>query len=370
MRSDELMSIGRFAHLSGVSVHALRHYDDVGLLTPAEVDGGTGYRRYRADQIGLARLIRALRWTDLPVHGIRQILQAGDSDTANAVLAEHRDRLARQRSRLAAQINDVHRFLERGVAMAAAQRGCRPVQIRIAVDDMQRSVDFYRALTGGRYDVAQRTRHGDYSSFIFGEYGRDDFFLLWLLDGKERVDTPGRSNFGFGVDDLEAAHRRALAAGAMEAVAPREAEGMPRFSAVTDPSGNWVGLFQGGKDWQPVQLMIAVDDDAAAAAFYQDAFGAAFEVSRRTREHEYSSLVFSEFGRDDFFLIWLLDDAGRVDWPGPANFGLLVDDLGARHERALAAGATEVTKPHDTEGMPRNSQVRDPSGNWVALVQG
>lgn len=42
------MTIGRFAQLSGLSIHALRHYDDVGLLEPAVVDAATGYRRYRA----------------------------------------------------------------------------------------------------------------------------------------------------------------------------------------------------------------------------------------------------------------------------------------------------------------------------------
>jgi DNA-binding transcriptional MerR regulator len=35
---DELLTIGRFAHLTGLSQHALRHYDDVGLLVPAVVD--------------------------------------------------------------------------------------------------------------------------------------------------------------------------------------------------------------------------------------------------------------------------------------------------------------------------------------------
>ena len=33
------MTIGRFARISGLSVHTLRHYDDVGILTPAEVVG-------------------------------------------------------------------------------------------------------------------------------------------------------------------------------------------------------------------------------------------------------------------------------------------------------------------------------------------
>jgi hypothetical protein len=35
---DELVTIGRFAHISGLSMHTVRHYDDVGLLAPVDVD--------------------------------------------------------------------------------------------------------------------------------------------------------------------------------------------------------------------------------------------------------------------------------------------------------------------------------------------
>jgi DNA-binding transcriptional MerR regulator len=367
---DDLLPIGRFARLSGASVHTLRHYDGVGLLAPAEVDTATGNRRYRPDQIRSVRLIRALRWMDLPVEEIRQLLGAASQEEVRVVLSRHLDRLGRQRSRLDAQIADVTRFLERGLEMPAVQSGCRPVQIMIAVNDKRESIAFYQALLGAPYEVAQRTGHGDFSSFVFGEYGRDDFFLLWLLDDPDRMDWPGRSSFGFLVDDVEAAQARALAAGAAEAVAPREAEGMPRHSAVRDPAGNWVWLFQGKTDCRPVQLRIAADNGPAAVRFYQEAFGLRYEVARRTGHGDFSSFVFGEYGRDDFFLLWLLDDPDRMDWPGPANFSLLVDDLDAVHRRTLAAGATEIAAPRETEGMPRNSRVRDPSGNWVGLVQG
>jgi DNA-binding transcriptional MerR regulator len=88
---DELFSVGRFARLSGVWVHALRDCDDVGLLAPAEVDAGPGCRRCRG-HIQAARLIGALRWIDLPAEQIRQILAAD----AGLILARHRDRLERQ----------------------------------------------------------------------------------------------------------------------------------------------------------------------------------------------------------------------------------------------------------------------------------
>ncbi len=59
-----------------------------------------------------------------------------------------------------------------------------------------------------------------------------------------------------------------------------------------------------------------------------------------------------------------------VDRPGPTSFGVLVEDLDATHHKALAVGATEVAKPHDAQGMPRNSAAKDASGNWISLYQG
>lgn len=66
--------------------------------------------------------------------------------------------------------------------------------------------------------------------------------------------------------------------------------------------------------------------------------------------------------------VHLLDDTS-IDRPGPTTFGLLVDDLDAAHGKALAAGATEVVRPQDRQGMPRHAAVKDPSGNWVWIYQ-
>lgn len=47
--------IGSFARLTGLSVGALRHYDELDLLRPIDVDRFTGYRRYAQDQVAIAR---------------------------------------------------------------------------------------------------------------------------------------------------------------------------------------------------------------------------------------------------------------------------------------------------------------------------
>ena len=129
--------------------------------------------------------------------------------------------------------------------MTIFQSGCRPVQIKIPVDDLASSVAFYKQAFGLDYQVARRTSHHDSSAFVFGEYGHDSFFLLWLLDDPDRRDRPGTSNFSFLVEDIDQSHANALAAGATEEVPPHDAEGMPRSSGVRDPSGNWIDLAEG-----------------------------------------------------------------------------------------------------------------------------
>lgn len=58
-----MLGIGQFAQLAKVSVRTLRYYGDHGLLMPAHVDPGSGYRSYDASQ--LADLNRILVMKDL-----------------------------------------------------------------------------------------------------------------------------------------------------------------------------------------------------------------------------------------------------------------------------------------------------------------
>ena len=48
---EELLSIGEFAKLRGVSVKSLRYYERVGALKPAYVNEESGYRYYSINQI-------------------------------------------------------------------------------------------------------------------------------------------------------------------------------------------------------------------------------------------------------------------------------------------------------------------------------
>src|SRR5262245_4234393 len=92
--TTNLMPIGRFARLTGLSVKALRHYDELGLLRPAAVDPDTGYRQYATDQVERAETIRLLRRLEVPLDDIATILVAGDPAELRRVLLGHQRRTA------------------------------------------------------------------------------------------------------------------------------------------------------------------------------------------------------------------------------------------------------------------------------------
>ena len=88
-----------------VSVRTLHHYDDIGLLPPAQVDPQTGYRWYRADQLQRLNRILALRDLGLPLTEVRKVVDDEVSvDELRGMLrlrqAEARDRMAEQAERL------------------------------------------------------------------------------------------------------------------------------------------------------------------------------------------------------------------------------------------------------------------------------
>jgi DNA-binding transcriptional MerR regulator len=87
------MTIGDFSRASHLSIKTLRHYHRIGLLEPAEVDPGTGYRRYRTDQIPVAQVIRRFRDLDMPLEEIQSVLAAPDVATRNRLIESHLRRL-------------------------------------------------------------------------------------------------------------------------------------------------------------------------------------------------------------------------------------------------------------------------------------
>jgi DNA-binding transcriptional MerR regulator len=84
-----LISIGKFSHLTGLSVRALRIYAAQGLLEPQFTDKTTGYRFYHTSQAAIAKKIKILRQCEMSLEQILQVLQ--QPKNAHELLQQHRD---------------------------------------------------------------------------------------------------------------------------------------------------------------------------------------------------------------------------------------------------------------------------------------
>ena len=91
-----MVSIGEFARLGAVSIRTLRHYDEIGLLAPADVDPVTGYRSYSAKQLRQLNRIVALKDLGLTLGQIRQLLDGITVEELRGMLLMRRAQLERE----------------------------------------------------------------------------------------------------------------------------------------------------------------------------------------------------------------------------------------------------------------------------------
>ena len=118
-----LLTIGDFSRMTHLSVKALRHYHDVGLLEPAEVDRSSGYRLYDAGQVPVAQVIRRFRDLGMPVDAVKSVLDAPDMATRNQVIVAHLERMEDQLAQTQATVASLRAVLE-------APRAPAPVEYR------------------------------------------------------------------------------------------------------------------------------------------------------------------------------------------------------------------------------------------------
>ena len=91
-----MLKIGEFSKLSRVSIRMLRHYDDIGLLKPAEIDDFTGYRYYREEQLFVIGRITSLKDMGFALADIIKILDSyDDKEKMDAFLSERQKELSK-----------------------------------------------------------------------------------------------------------------------------------------------------------------------------------------------------------------------------------------------------------------------------------
>ena len=101
-----MLTIGQLAAYAGVTVRAVRHYHQIGLLPEPQRDA-SGYRRYRATAVVSLIKIRTLADAGVPLSQIAQMLEADASTFAEAIqridshLREEIERLEISRTQIA-----------------------------------------------------------------------------------------------------------------------------------------------------------------------------------------------------------------------------------------------------------------------------
>ena len=110
---SELLPIGRFGKEAQLTPRQLRYYHALGLLVPAAVDPGSGYRYYPEAQLATAELIALLRSVDMPLAEIQALL--ADRSVANVHAA-----FARLRTSVEARLDRARQILDRIIELEEA----------------------------------------------------------------------------------------------------------------------------------------------------------------------------------------------------------------------------------------------------------
>lgn len=105
----KLYTVKEVAKLSGVTVRTLHHYDQVGLLKPAQV-GENGYRYYGREELLRLQQILFHRELELPLEAIADVLDRPDYDRLEA-LKRHRKTLSQKAARYRRLIQTLDRTL-------------------------------------------------------------------------------------------------------------------------------------------------------------------------------------------------------------------------------------------------------------------
>ena len=142
----KLLTVKQVARVSGVSVRALHHYDEIGLLKPAQ-RGRNGYRYYGRDELLRLQQILIHRELDIPLTRIATILDAPDFDQL-ATLAQQRERLAAEAKRYAQLVRTIDRTI-------ASLKGDRAV----------RNADLYKGISP--------EKQAEYEAWLIETYGGD-----------------------------------------------------------------------------------------------------------------------------------------------------------------------------------------------------
>jgi DNA-binding transcriptional MerR regulator/effector-binding domain-containing protein len=171
-----MLTIGDFSRMTHLTVKALRHYHDMGVLEPAAVDPFTGYRSYDTSQVGSAQVIRRLRDLGMPLDSIAAVLAAPDLEARNREIAAHLARMERQLEQTQASVAALRALLTGPAERPAIELRAIPAVTALAIRQVVDAADLTE-WGGGAFDAlaqaltaARLTAAGPYGALYPGDF--------------------------------------------------------------------------------------------------------------------------------------------------------------------------------------------------------
>ena len=100
MDKKNLLRISEVAKMFHLSASTLRHYENIGLLSPAYIAPGSGYRYYSTEQFEILNTVRYLRALDMPLCDIESFLKNRDIDGMEEMLCQQKEAVVQKEREL------------------------------------------------------------------------------------------------------------------------------------------------------------------------------------------------------------------------------------------------------------------------------
>ncbi len=200
-----MLSIGEIAHFTGVSRRMLRHWEQVGLISPAAVDTFTGYRRYARTQVGQIRAISTLRSVGFTLAEIIDLLDHAQLTEARLIqiLRVREHDLVAQVDEASARLTEVRKRLEaikkgRDTIMRTIELEALPalrlLSLQATVRDESEIGEAISGLLPRLRDELGKLGVTD-SEIVLTYDGGTDPDTIAVTVGTEHIDTQGHPNW-------------------------------------------------------------------------------------------------------------------------------------------------------------------------------
>jgi uncharacterized protein len=247
-----------------------------------------------------------------------------------------------------------------------------PSWVELVTPDQQAALEFYAGLFGWGADDNDMGEMGHY--YIATLDGSEIGGVSGQMPGME--GHPAYWGVYLAVDDVDAATAKVEPAGGKVEAGPFDVNEAGRMSAIQDPTGARVGLWQAGQTTgtqranepgTPTWNECVTPDVKTAAAFYAAVLGMGSEEMDMGEAGTYTVLTNVE-GRQI---------AGAMDLsiapPGtPAHWNVYfaVQDVDAAVDKAESLGGKPAVPAMDVPGVGRMAMVTDPQGAAFWLMAG